>query len=227
MEAASILYCVVFPADTLCTINKVIQEISPTENCFCQVTCPTPHPSTATTHSKSVWTVSLFFSVLVVPCHNGCFNPAMAARSANNNANVFLYVFHVPAHSPIRWQHQTVFFLSCLPKITSSQVLNSVSQQRYIVLHFHPSCHLQDCTVFLIRVLKLTFAAWQNQGVGALWNPVIGSVKDIGEKGNTEHRPYLNVGSFIFITFWVSWITAIPGLIQQVTVNSLDWAHKC
>lgn len=107
------------------TINKVTKK-SPAENCFCQVTCPAQHPSTATTHSKSVWTASLFFSVLVVPCYFGCFNPAMAARSANNNANVFLYVFHVPAHSPTRWRHQTVFSLFSIPSARAS--VRNVSQ---------------------------------------------------------------------------------------------------
>lgn len=136
-------------AATLYTTNKVTKK-SPAENCFCQVTCPTLHPSMATTHSKSIWTACLFFSVLVVPCYFGCFNPAMAARSANNDANVFLYSFHVPAHSP-RWQHQTIFpCLSPQNQIKPSFSILSAYTSRwpcYLVLQFHSSCHLQDCTV--------------------------------------------------------------------------------
>lgn len=154
-------------AATLYTINKVTMK-SPTEICPCQVTCPTLHLSTATTHSKSVWTASLFFSVLVVPCYFGCFNPAMAARSANNNASVFLYLFHVPAHSP-RWQHQTIFpCLSPQNQIKPSSQFCQLSPQSTILLSLSASSKLSSTGLhcYLITVSWLNFTVWQNQ---VLW----------------------------------------------------------
>lgn len=40
----------------------------------------------------------------------------------------------------------------------------------------------QGLRCFLIMVLHLDFTVWQNQVMGIVWNPVIGYVKDIGEK---------------------------------------------
>lgn len=75
---------------------------------------PTPHRSTATARAFEQPACSpQSLLCLVTPCYFGCFTPATAARSANNNANVFLYSFHVPAHSLIRWQ--TVFPQSVSP----------------------------------------------------------------------------------------------------------------
>lgn len=198
-------------AAALYTINKVTKK-SPTENCFCQITCPSPHPATATTHSKSVWTASLFFSVLVVPCYFGCFNPAMAARSANNNANVFLYLFHVPAHSPRWWQHQTIFPLSVSPnQIKPSSQFCQLTPQSLFSLTASSQLSSTGLYCFLVTVLQLNFTVWQNQAMSTAWNTVIGSVKDIEEKVRQYRTSSVlerRVPHLYYV--WVSWITEAP-----------------
>lgn len=50
------------------TLYTIYKE-TPTEVCLFHDPSQNPHPSTASTHSKSVLTASLFLSVLVVPCY--------------------------------------------------------------------------------------------------------------------------------------------------------------
>lgn len=160
-----------FQATALYTINKVTEK-SPTEICFCQVTCPTPHPSTATTHSKSVWTASLFFSVLVVPCYFGCFNPAMAARSAKQQCQCLSLL---------------VSCASTLTEMTTSHNIPPVCLHKTRWSHVHKFRQLtqQSTTLFsliipsklsstglhyhLMTVLQLNFTVWQNQVVRVLY----------------------------------------------------------
>lgn len=132
----------------------------------------------------------------------------------------FLYLFHVPAHSPIWWQ--TVFSLSVSPNQIkpsfSNSVISQLSGQHY--LQFHPGCHLQDCTVSYSVTRELSSVT--DQASGTLWNPVTGSVKDVGEKS----KAILNIAlerEVLHLRFEAE--SQHPQLIQWVIISSLDWVH--
>lgn len=191
---------------------------------FCQVTCQTPHPSTATTHSKSVWTASLFFSVLVVPCYAllllGASIQPWQPGPQNNNANVFSLL--VSCASTLTNMMANSILPVCLSKSDQAKVFNSVisqlSGQHY--LQFHPGCHLQDCTVSYSVTRELSSVT--DQASGTPWNPVIGSVKDIGEKS----KAILNIAlerEVLHLRFEAE--SQHPQLIQWVIISSLDWVH--
>lgn len=155
----------------------MVKKKSPSENSSCQVICPTLHPLT---HSKSVWTASLFFSVLVVPCYFGCFNPAMAARSANNNANVFLYFRFMCQHT--HQDDNTKQYSRCLsPRKPDQAKISILSAQLTTLFSLTISSKLSftgpHC--YLVTVLQLNFTVWQNQVMGTVWNPITGSFKNV------------------------------------------------
>ena len=169
VEATSILYCVVFPADVLYTINKVIKEKNPLQRIVsarlpAQLHIPRQPQHTARVFEQQACSSQ---SLLCLVTMGASIQPWQPGPQTTMPMSFFTCFMCQHTH---QYDDNTKQYSSCLvsPKITSSQVLNSVSRQRYVVLHFHPSCHLQDCTVFLITVLQLNFAAWQNQGVGAL-----------------------------------------------------------
>lgn len=202
MEARSITYSEVFRLPRFIPLRSQRNPLK--EKYFCQVTCQTPRPLTATTHSKSVWTANLFVSVLVVPCYALFLWVLQSSHGSQVRKTTmptsFTHLFHVPARSPVWWQ--TVFSLSASPN------------------QFKPSfqfCHVtaQWTTPLMVSPkLTPTWLYWSLQcykeTLGTLWNPDIGSVKDMGEKVRQYWTTQLNAG-FVIVSLrlnpqWIQWI---------------------